>query len=167
MIHYAGLLGRIHIFFSSKKDGNMSLEYTANEREQKIIKKNIKNFLQQINLPENNIIFMKPNFGQRIEIITHKDPRLISKDPVLADGLLTYTPYLALACCYGDCLPIIIYAEKYGNIVSLLHAGRANLTKIIQKAISLLTLEFKIKNKNLVIVIGPAIKKESYILPEF
>lgn len=167
VIHDVSLLGKVHCFFSSKEEGNMSLEHARSLEEKEEVLQNRERFFNKIGLPFQNAIFMKPNTSNRVEIITYKDPRLLSKEEIPADALITYYPFVILSCCFGDCLPIIIYEESYRDILALVHGGRKNLVDILQKTLGLFIDHFYIRTKDIKIVIGPAIKKESYILPEF
>ena len=75
------------------------------------------------------------------------------------DGLLIENK----GCCFmnfGDCVPIVFYADHIGMIV---HAGwRGTSQKIVKCAVDKLQTEFHIKAANIKAVIGPAICAECY-----
>lgn len=167
IIHEVSLLRKVNVYYSSKEEGNMSFDCADSFQEKEKIIKNREKFFDKIHLSINNAVFMKPIFGDKIEIITHKDPRIVTKEEIPVDALVTYTPNLILGCCFGDCLPIVIYEEKFKDLLALVHAGRANIVTILPKVFSLFFNHFLIKPKDTKILVGPSIKKESYILPEF
>ncbi len=73
------------------------------------------------------------------------------------DGLATAEPGVLLAIQVADCFPIVII-DPDKRIIANVHAGwRGTVARIVEKAIVLLSTQFKSSPANLVAAIGPGI----------
>lgn len=149
---------------SQIKDGNMGYSFSK----PKILEKNKNKFLLKNDFkPEETVcaaLQMKDNFIY----VSEKDYGRGMKnkeDAPKYDALITTTPALNLFIVVADCLPIIIFDEQLG-ILSLIHSSWDNTDKQIVKKI---LNEFREKGsnpKNIKVVIGPGIQKDSLIYDE-
>ncbi len=75
------------------------------------------------------------------------------------DGYITNTKNIATLITTADCNPIIIYDPK-NNVVANVHAGwKGVINKIYINAINLMKEEFNSNVKDLIVCIGPSIRK--------
>jgi len=155
VISYVSRLNRVKVFISTKAYGNMDFKYSLKEE----VLKNREKFFEDINIPINRIFFFRPNHSFKIEEV--KKP-LDPLEEISCDGMFNFYHQTGIACPFGDCLPVIIYEERFRQIVGLIHAGRKNL-KILEKAIKYL-LDRNIRPNHINVLIGPSIRKESYLL---
>lgn len=140
------------VICSTVENGNMSFRY-GNEKE--VIKnrtsffksQNIKNKVNIKVINENKIVFLKNNSCEQIS----------------ADSVVTNQPNVLLYICFGDCIPMILYDKKQ-KIISLTHLGWQSVFSNLQQEIVRYFLEILKSNiDDLEVVLGPSIKKDSYI----
>jgi len=90
------------------------------------------------------------------------------RDPETAvpgDAFLTNAPGTFLFLLTGDCLPIAVY-DPMEKVVGLVHASRKNSPLgLMRKVIDRMEEWYGSKAKNIVVSIGPGVRKESYIFP--
>ena len=106
----------------------------------------------------------KNNFA--IPIQKHTNNVRIVKKPGLynnVDGLISSKKYkVDLAIKVADCVPIYLY-DKDNEYYGLIHSGwRGTKNKIISNALNIFFNEFNSLKENILIVIGPHIKKCCY-----
>ncbi len=76
---------------------------------------------------------------------------------LVGDGMVTSTPGLLLAIQTADCLPIILVDPKH-HAVGVFHAGwRGTVSRIVEKGIGQMRLQFASRAVDLRAVIGPGI----------
>lgn len=86
---------------------------------------------------------------------------------VASSALITSSPKHNLLIRPADCIPIVLYGENNRTpVLALIHGGRRDLDKdIIRKTLNLILQQYGLQPKELSAYFGPAIKKQSYILP--
>jgi len=78
-------------------------------------------------------------------------------EPSRADASVTKIPGLLLAVQTADCVPILLVDPK-NRAVAAVHAGwRGTLTRIVEKAIGRMQMQFGSQSADLLAAIGPAI----------
>lgn len=164
VISFFSPLEKVKVYFSTCYHGNMAIRNVEPEEDLKAINNRL-SFFNDVGVFADDVFVMKPVFSDKIKLISHRTQEFLkdNNDPIEADALVTYYRGIFLGCCFSDCLPVVIYEEKYQEIVALVHAGRKNLTKILPKTIEFLENEFNLSGKNLEVVFGPYIHKESYV----
>jgi len=114
-----------------------------------------------------NISYSRITTGEQVHkdgiaIVGEKDPG--RKFPAV-DGLITNQSNIPLAIFVADCPPIFIL-DPQKKIGALLHAGwRSTVAGICPRAVEIMSRVFRVKPKNLLVVIGPHICKECYQVP--
>jgi len=141
------------ILCSKVNDGNMSFKYG----DKNDVLKNKTNFFDQNNIK--NSILMKINYSDKIQIVEN-----IEENEIFSDCLITKIPNLFLYINFADCIPMILF-DNVQNILAIVHLGWQSIelnlhTKVIQHFID----NFNSKKENLIVTLGPSIKKDSYIL---
>lgn len=108
-----------------------------------------------------NLVWAQQVFGSKIHICnSHDSGRIISG----VDGLISNIPGQILSVIAADCMPILIF-DPENRVVAVLHGSRQSLIKgIIPKAIKIMGEKFGSKPKDLLIGIGPHIRKCHYWL---
>jgi len=113
----------------------------------------------RLGIPYSRITTGNQVHKSNIAIVREKD--LGRKFPT-TDGLITDLPKVPLAIFVADCPPIFLF-DRQRKIVGLLHAGwRSTVGNISSKAIEIMSENFGVKAKDLLVVIGPHICKECY-----
>jgi YfiH family protein len=74
------------------------------------------------------------------------------------DGLMTVEPGLMLGVQTADCVPVLI-ADTRTRAVAAFHAGwRGTLSRIVERGVGRMRMEFGSRPKDLVVAIGPSIR---------
>lgn len=88
-----------------------------------------------------------------------KESKVLKVAPDFADGFITQTPNITILTREADCIPILIY-DKRKNIIANVHSGwRGTLNKIALVAISKMQIEYGSKLEDIIVAIGPSIRK--------
>lgn len=144
--------------FSTRADGNMAFFYG---NEDVLLHRRI--FLNKTGISGRTIVLMKPPHRLKIQRVTKDSGSNSLKWPeILADGLLTTERNLFLALLPADCLPLIVFEPAIG-ILGLVHVGWRNAGIIGRMVVRMRKLGAV--PGNLVVAIGPSIRKESYVVP--
>lgn len=82
--------------------------------------------------------------------------------PVWVDGLITEFPDFVLTSYYADCVPLL-FLDPVEKIIANAHAGwRGTAMDMAGKTLREMNYEFGSKMKNILVGIGPAIKKHNF-----
>ena len=148
--------------FSTRNEGNMSFLWGGEEE----VKRDRNDFLESLNISPELCVAMRiqdKNVFARADASMAGKGMLEKKGFVLADGLFTNTRGLFLFLVVADCIPIILVDIKRGAL-GLVHAGwKSTDKKIATEAITQMKEKFKSAPEDIVVALGPAIKKESYV----
>lgn len=153
--------GKLNIIYSQKKDGNMARKYGEEADE------NRQNFIKKMGLNVSQFLFMQPN--NQDQVIELKE-EVISSDLyyklVEADAIICKYDNVFLYLSFADCIPFVMYDQKQ-HIFAFAHLGwRSTELNLHQKLFSIFKNQYHSKEEDLLIYMGPCIKKESYLLPE-
>lgn len=147
---------------STVRDGNMSFKAGA---KQDVITHRI-DFLGKFNIAPHEYIAMRCDHGDRITLVDHNDKDaevLTPEEQIQSEVLVTQKKHLALFLLTADCLPVSFY-DKTTHTIALAHISRRTLVAgLVQKTIGFLNKQLGVLPQNLLIYIGPHIKKESYV----
>jgi YfiH family protein len=103
----------------------------------------------------------KQGFNSEVHICNLKDSGKIIKK---AESLISNLPGQILVTLVADCLPILFY-EKKNQVVAAVHGARRCLIEgIIEKTIKKMISNFNCQPKNILVGIGPHIRKCCYYL---
>lgn len=115
------------------------------------------------NIHLGKIIFAQQVFNSKIHICKPWDS---GKTIEGADGLITNIPGQILAIITADCLPILLHDPK-NQVVVALHGARECLIKeIVKNALAKMVFQFHSDPKEILVGIGPHIRKCHYWLKE-
>ena len=149
---------------STVADGNMSFLYGP---KQEVIA-NRTHFLQMHGVAYQEHIAMRCDHGDIITIVDSTHSALgatLQEDQVLSEVLVTKKKHLALMLFTADCQPVSFY-DPVTQTIALAHISRKTLVnKLPQKTVGFLRRELGVEPSNLIIHIGPHIKKDSYAFP--
>ena len=124
--------------------------------------KNVEIICDKINTNKNNVFKASQAHTANILILDNSNKKSyhiknFSDDEY--DGYITKEKNIATLVTTADCNPIIIYDPKQ-NIVANVHSGwKGTIKKISLKAVSILINEFNSKAEDLIVCIGPSIRK--------
>lgn len=149
--------------FSTQKFGNMAFKYGGAEE----VVYNRRNFLASAGIELRDVVFMRPNHGTKIEVVTGADKGKGAVEPGSgvgpADALITFEKGTGLGLNSADCIPLIV-ASKSSDVLALIHAGRRGTdARITAKVIKKLS-GMGVNVKDLIVGIGPSVQKSCYKL---
>lgn len=149
--------------FSDISEGNMSFRW-GSEGE---VTRNRRNFLRKMGIELENCVGFSIDHGTRIVKVGNSlrgSGMLDAHAEIKADGVATDSREVFLFLLTGDCLPIIVF-DPLNKAVLLIHASRVNLQKsLLKQAVANLEKWYGSNPKNLIVGIGPGVRKESYEL---
>lgn len=145
---------KYRVIYSTVKDGNMSFKYGENDE----VLKNKNKFFDTNNIK--NKVNINVLYSDKITFLNNNK---ISSD-VYTDCLITNQENIFLYLCFGDCIPMILYDRKQ-NIISLTHLGWQSISLNLHKKVVQYYIEkLESKLEDIEVILGPSIKKDSYIL---
>lgn len=119
---------------------------------------NIKNIIIPNQSHTDNILCIKKG-SNKIQINKEKDLLNI-------DGTITNVNKIAIASTFADCIPIFFY-DPVKNVIGNIHSGWVGTTKKISiKALQTLKKEYDCNLKNIIVLIGPCIRKDHFLVNE-
>lgn len=146
---------------STTGDGNMSFKGAM----KKEIIDNRTRFLRKYGIGEQEHIAMRCDHGEKITLVDRDHFSIgvhTPEDQLQSEVLVTQRKHLALFLLTADCLPVSFY-DPITQTIALAHISRKTLTRmLVQKTIAFLHNELGVNPQNLLVHIGPSIKKESY-----
>ena len=150
---------------SSVTNGNMSFRY--GEKSEVLTSR--KAFLNSLGLNYDNCVSMRSEHENIIRVVTNDQVGRGATDrteAIQADALITQEINAPLLLTTADCLPISLFDPKT-NTIALIHLSRHTFVlDLLEKTLTLLVQEFGAHPEDLVVIIGPHIKKDSYHFPE-
>jgi len=83
-------------------------------------------------------------------------------DPVVADAVITDRADVLIGVIVADCVPVLVYDQK-NRIIGAVHAGwKGTAGGILEKTLLLMMERFNSRPDDVLVSIGPSIKKCSY-----
>jgi polyphenol oxidase len=147
--------------FSDKVYGNMSFKWHVGD----VVVDHRNKFLAELGINIKSCVAMEVSHDINILAIDKKTSGFGMKDEssIQVDGLITNEQNLFLFLLTADCLPIIFY-DPINKSLGLAHLSRINSgKKFCVKMIEELYKCYNCNPRDLIIGIGPSIRKESYI----
>ncbi len=146
--------------FSSLEDGNMSFLWG----EENEVLRNRGDYLQKLSVDPKKCAVMSVWDEGVIEEATCDTPMGIGKhESTKADALITREKGVALFLLTADCLPIILY-DPVVKVIALVHAGwKSTDAKLCKRVVEMLGKRCESNPVNVIVGIGPGIRKESYV----
>ncbi|MBQ3021366.1 MAG: polyphenol oxidase family protein [Bacilli bacterium] len=142
------------IICTRKKDGNMSYKYSNNRD---LVTNNKNKIFKKFKL--NKCVLMQVTNKDKISYIDNFD-----SEEVISDTIITKTKNVFIYLNYGDCIPMITYDKKQ-NIIGYTHLGwQSTNCDLHIKTIDYFIKKLNSNIKDLKVILGPSIKKDSYIL---
>lgn len=139
----------------------LNFRTTGNDKIENVLK-NVEIISKSVGFDKNNIYKAKQNHTDSILIIDNNNKQkfkfgILSSEEY--DGYITKEKNIATLITTADCNPIIIYDTKK-NIIANVHSGWAGtIKKISLKAVKLLQEKFNSNLEDLIVCIGPSIRK--------
>ena len=149
--------------FSTIADGNMSFRWG---KEEEVIK-NKQKFLESLGVHPASCVQMQVLDDAVVREITPEEAGIsLEKDHVLeADALVTDRKDLFLFLVIADCLPMIFFDRKR-SVVSLAHLGwKSTDQKLAPAVVGFMKEHYGSCPADIVVGIGPGVKKGSYRFP--
>lgn len=154
----------MYLMLSSTVDyGNMSLNYGLKEE----VISNRKSFFKDVNIPFENTLVLKALNKNKIfdlDKIFLEQNKDLSKIVLEADGGITKEKNIFFYLNFGDCIPLVIYDKKQ-DIMAFCHLGWKSVENNLHlDAVKHLIKKYNSKVEDLMVELGPSIKKDSYIM---
>ena len=146
--------------------GNMSFRFGSVPN----VLKNRTQFLEKHSLSYTNCVPMICSHGDKIvPVFRHSNQKWFGpttpKAAPKAEALITNEPNITLLLLTADCLPTAFY-DPIQNVTALAHLNRKTIAHDLgQKTIRFMEERYGSTPKDIVVKIGPHIKKESYRFP--
>lgn len=148
---------------STANDGNMSFRFG----EPADVLANRRRFVEGLGLSYENCIGMKSDHKDIIAVVAGVTPGELATseaESLEADALITKQPGLVLMLTTADCQPVAFF-DPVTKTAGLVHVSRHTTElDILTQTFGLLE-KLGVEPKNLKVVIGPHIKKDSYCFP--
>jgi len=110
-----------------------------------------------------SLVWAEQVFGSKVHICRKKDSGKTIKK---IDGLISNVKNQILVICSADCVPVLLFDPK-NEVVAALHGSRESLIKgIVKKAIRMMVLNFHSNPEEILVGLGPHIRKCHYWLKE-
>ena len=139
---------------------SMNLHF-RNDKPENVIE-NYKIICSAIGIDYRNIVFSKQIHSDTIYVISSKDKGkgLLKKSDIDdADGLITNETGIALTTFYADCVPVY-FLDPVLKVIAMAHSGwRGTVKQISAKAVCKMKKDYGCDSKNILVGIGPSIKK--------
>ena len=147
---------------SERRDGNMRLG-AEGQIDQKILE-NRRIFFESKSIDPNDVVTAGLVHSNRVVSVFKKDRGKIIPQ---TDGLATSESKVFVSITIADCVPIYFY-DSIKQVVCIVHAGlKGILSGIVKNSIELLQGEFQTSANNLLVGLGPSIKKRNYDISKY
>ena len=159
--------GLVSHCFSTRKGGvstgcfeSLNLHFREDKSENVI--ENYKILCSAIGVDYNDVVFSKQIHSDTIYTVSQNDRGkglLRESDIEDADGLITNEKNIVLTTFYADCVPIY-FLDPIKKVICMAHSGwKGTVLQIGAKAISKMEKDYGSDRKNILVGIGPSIKK--------
>lgn len=148
------------VFHSKKQDGNMAKKFSDDAA------MNRQNFVEKMGLDISRFLFLQANNGDQVVELKEEviDCENLYGKLIETDAIICKFPNVYIYLNFGDCIPFTLYDRKQ-NIFAFAHLGRQSVVlNLHQKLFYIFQNEYHSKVEDLIVHIGPCIKKESYLL---
>lgn len=142
--------------------------YSSNEEKNKITKSNFKKICDELKLDYSNLINVKQNHTDNIQIINNKinkyepDFNLYEN----TDGLITNKKNIVLSTKNADCILLAFY-DPIKKVIANVHSGwRGTLQRISVKTVEKMQKEFECNPKDIICCMSPSIGKDHFEVDE-
>lgn len=140
----------IEIICSHASDGNMSKKYSQDGYSNRV------KFLKEHNIDIDNSICLNI-YNKDIIKELHDEKEFIDTDCVITNKKNKF-----LYLVFADCIPFIVYDSRK-EILSFTHLGWSSVHYNLHKKVIKKFLDNGSNNDDLKVILGPSIKKDSYI----
>lgn len=166
----------VNIYFTTKDGGVSQKNFASNNMAYQVgddfthVVVNRVMFSKKINVELDNFVFAHQTHKTNVYKVEKKDlgkgKEKFEDGIANTDVLYTYEKQVALACFYADCTPIY-FIDQIKGLVGIIHAGwQGTVKNIVDKTIQTLQEKEGVEPKNLKFIIGPSIRKDSFIVHE-
>ncbi len=140
--------------------GALNLGFTT-EDDRAIVERNRAAFLHALGANHNGRLWPIAALRQVHSDVVHRVEQA-PREPLVGDGVITRTPGLLLVVKTADCLPILA-VDPQQRVVGAFHAGwRGTVKRIAEKGVGEMQRHFSSDPAELVIAIGPGIRRCCY-----
>lgn len=153
---------KLKVINSSKKDGNMAPRFG----DKADVIHNKKEFFNKNNININKSLKIKVTYSDNIFILDNNfiENNDLSSIEIDTDCIITKESNIFLYLYFADCIPMAIF-DKKNNVLAFAHMGWQSIElDLHKKIINTLKEKYNTAPSDIEVVLGPSIKKESYVL---
>lgn len=152
-----------HGFTFRRLDNGHDFDLDLYNRERlNLVEENLKKLTQSIGFPTAPVITCRQVHQKKIIKVDLQKTTPQEIRGMSGDGLITNQPNVIIAVLMADCLPLL-FIDKKKKAIGAIHAGRkGTMASIAKAAIEQMKTHFGTMPENLIIGIGPGIKKCCY-----
>lgn len=153
---------KLKVINSSKKDGNMAPRFGDKAN----VIHNKKEFFYKNNIDINNSLKIKVTYSDNIFILDNNFIKNndLSSIEIDTDCIITKESNIFLYLYFADCIPMAMF-DKKNNVLAFAHMGWQSIElDLHKKIIKKLKEKYNTAPSDIEVVLGPSIKKESYVL---
>ena len=150
-------------FFTTRLQGVSSSPYNSFNLgkdvgdDEDLVFKNTEKLIESFNLKDKKIISCKQSHSSQVTVVTKYINSVEN-----SDALVSNLSGFVLVLFYADCCPIFIFDPK-NCVYAIIHSGwRGTLKNITKKTISVMKSEFGTEPYDIIVDIGPCIKRCCY-----
>lgn len=141
-------------------DRSLNLGFVNQTEEQ--IKKNRQEILSRLNIGLEQLVCSKQVHGNKVYVVEEKDKGrgALSYEDAISDidAFITKENDIALSVCVADCLPVFLI-DSNKNIIGIAHCGWKSTQKsLLKETIAAMQQKFHCQPKDIVLLLGPAIR---------
>lgn len=121
-------------------------------------------FFESRNIDQDQVVGARVVHSNRVNRVSTKDR---GKYIPHTDGLATSKSNLFVSITIADCVPLYFY-DPVKQVICITHAGlKGILSGIVKNSVALLKNEFQSFPKDLLVGLGPSIKKRNYDISKY
>jgi len=152
-----------HCFFSRKNGVSQGIYESLNcgvgskDNKDKVLK-NLEIVSEKVGCKKNSLITLNQKHSNKV---IYFETKTDVKNKLLGDAIISKVKNIGIAILTADCAPILFYDPKK-KIIACVHSGwKGALNGIIKNTIKKFN-ELNSKSEDLIVVIGPCLKKKNY-----
>lgn len=149
---------------SATVDKNLSIVWGDKEE----VLENRKKFLEKQGISLKDCVIMQVEHEDKVIFAnsSHTVKNTSSEAVVVGEALITQEKNVILFLLTADCLPVSFY-DPVQNVIALAHLGwKPTNLQLVKKVVKTLSEKYNSQPKDIIVLIGPSIRKESHIFKD-
>ncbi len=161
----------MNVYFTSRLGGHskrpfdsMNMAFHVGDHKKDVMK-NRQKIKESFNL-DNHIYYLKQVHSSNIKVVNRGSKEILKNVIAQADGMVTSMDNTPLMVMGADCT-LVVVADKVKRLIAVAHSGwKGTLNKILAKTLNLMREDFFSSPDDIMLYIGPAIRKCCYSISQ-